>query len=88
MVNKCSGDGNKKKVERWIRSEEGWLKVNSDGAFDSTSMIAGTGIIVRNSNGVVADGKNKKRWAASALMAEAMALKDGVDLVIESGGML
>ena len=49
------------------------------------TMKVGIGVIVRNNNGEVVDGINKERVAGCAIMAEALALKDGVDLAIEKG---
>ena len=77
------GNGNANELERWIKPEEGWFKVNCDGAFDSMTKATGTSIIVRSSEGAVVDGINGKKMADSVLMAETMALKDGIGLVIE-----
>ena len=84
--NKESGMVNKKKMEKWKKSEEGWMKVNCDGALDLKTKVVGSGIIVRNSDGIVVDGVGKRRMADNALMAEALALKDGIGLVIERNG--
>ena len=48
-----------------------------DGAFDPSANIAGIRV-VRDCEGVVVDDSNKSFLAASVLISEAMALKDGV----------
>ncbi|XWS16885.1 hypothetical protein CRYUN_Cryun33cG0019600 [Craigia yunnanensis] len=79
-VNENSIDKN---MERWLKPVVGWLKVNCDGAMDLKTKVAASGVIVRDCEGVVVDGTNRRRMVDSALMAETMALKDGIDLVIE-----
>ena len=76
-----SGMGNDKLLERWIKPEEGWLKVKCDGALDLKTKIAGSGVIVRDWNETVVDGICRKRLADSALMTKTLALKDGFGLV-------
>ncbi|XWS60941.1 hypothetical protein CRYUN_Cryun07bG0082000 [Craigia yunnanensis] len=52
-------------------------------AFDLNSKDARTEVIVRDSNREVIDGYSKKGMAENALMAEVLALKEGIDFVIE-----
>ena len=72
-----------KSVERWEKPEISWLKVNCDGAMDIKSKVATSNVIVRNWQGKLVDGRNRKRVADNALMAEVWALKDGIELSIE-----
>jgi len=39
--------------EKWKPPDEGWIKINVDGAFDSTTNEGGLGIIIRDHLGVV-----------------------------------
>ncbi|XWS35022.1 hypothetical protein CRYUN_Cryun21dG0089700 [Craigia yunnanensis] len=70
-------------LERWIKPEEWWLKVNCDGVLDLKKEVAGSSVIVRDCDGAMVDGLCKKMMANSALMAETLAFKDGIGLVIE-----
>ncbi|XVF37634.1 hypothetical protein REPUB_Repub20aG0026400 [Reevesia pubescens] len=66
----------------WKKLEEGCLKINCDGAFDFLTKVGGTGVIVRKCEGVCINGIRRKMKAENALMVEALALKDGVELVV------
>ena len=69
--------------EKWCKLTIGWLKVNCDGAWDRKTKRAGSGVIVRNTEGKVVDGRGKRRMADSVLMAEFFSLRDGIKLVVE-----
>ena len=71
------------KVKQWSGPEIGWIKINSDGAFDMNNKEAGSGVIARSSEGKFVAGTNRKFTAGSAVQAEAMAVKDAVNLAIE-----
>ncbi|XWS63309.1 hypothetical protein CRYUN_Cryun06bG0084300 [Craigia yunnanensis] len=73
--------GGKKKIVGW--KSGGWLKINCDGAFDQNSMVAGLGVVVRNGDGMLVEGRNRSSLAMNALQIEAMAVKEGVKLAIE-----
>ena len=70
-------------VEKWDAPEDGWLKINCDGAFDQNSMVAGLGVDVRNSDGMLVEGRNRSSPAMNDLQVEAMVVKEGVKLAIE-----
>ena len=75
MVKSNSDGDNNKELKRWKRSEDGWVKVNCDGAFDSLTKIDGTRVIAENNDSVMMNGINKKKMVVSAFMAEALVLK-------------
>ena len=43
--------------EKWKALEEGWLKMNCGGAFDPIDKMAGVGVVIRNCEGRIMDGK-------------------------------
>ena len=83
MVKENKERNGSKVKDVWKRLENGGLKVNCDGAFDHNSFDAESGVVVRDCNGEVVDGFNKKFIADNALVAEAMALRDVIKLVLE-----
>lgn len=75
-------DGPTAQSATWLLPPEGWMKINTDGAFDAREMTGATGAVVRGPDGVFLVAGS--RWlpsVASALMAEAEACRDGVRLV-------
>ncbi|KAF8776631.1 hypothetical protein HU200_003355 [Digitaria exilis] len=71
---------------RWSPPQEGWLKVNVDGAFSEETGEGGIGVIVHDCLGAV----QLSSWqfvqnAASAEEVEALACKEGMRLVAEWG---
>jgi ribonuclease HI len=71
---------------RWQRPDEGWLKVNTDAAFDSSSCTGRAGVVIRDHLGLVQAAA--ERWlddVPDALTAEAMAAKEGLELAVENG---
>jgi len=75
-----------REVERWKGPEQGWIKVNTDAAFIAETGSGTSGVVIRNHNGRVVAGA--ARWQdnlADALMAEAMAAKEGLELAVEIG---
>lgn len=69
-------------VNCWKPPSNLQVKINVDGAFSSSSLLAGWGVIIRNCDGAVLDGANGSFPASSAFMAEAFALRKGVVMAI------
>ena len=67
----------------WKRPANGSLKVNCDDAFDLSSFDAGSSVVVRDCNGKVVDGCNRKFVCDFALVAETTALKDCIKFGLE-----
>jgi hypothetical protein len=70
----------------WRRPDEGWVKLNTDAAFDIATCTGSAGVVIRNHDGRVLAGAT--RWLGSVpdvLTAEAMAAKEGLELAIECG---
>ena len=57
--------------------------MNCDGTLDLKAKVVGSGVIVRECKGSLVDEICRKRMASSALMAETLAFKDGIVLVIK-----
>ena len=75
--------GARSNEKKWCKPSMGWLKVNCDGAWDRKTKRARSGVIVRNTEGKVVDGRGKRRMADSVLIAEFFSLRDGIKLVVE-----
>jgi hypothetical protein len=78
-------DGKAGKTQ-WQRPYEGWLKVNTDVAFDSSSCTGRAGVVIRDHLGLVQAAT--ARWlddVSDALTAEAMAAKEDLELAVENG---
>ena len=63
----------------WRCPEEGWVKVNTDPAFDADSCTGSAGVVIRDHKGLVMAAAT--RWfdkVPDALTAEAMAAKEAV----------
>ena len=72
------------------RPEEGWMKVNCDGAFSTKEEgnrreEAGIGVVVRDGNGRVVTGVARKMRLKSGLESEAATLREGVFLAESMG---
>ncbi|OMO52400.1 hypothetical protein COLO4_37225 [Corchorus olitorius] len=63
---------------RWEAPEEGWVKINVDGAFDENTKEAGIGLVVRDAYGQMIAGKHESTRAPEAVLVEAMAIKEGI----------
>ncbi|KAK3205020.1 hypothetical protein Dsin_019066 [Dipteronia sinensis] len=73
---------------KWKPSEEGFFKIDSDAATDYKNRLIGFGVIIRDGSGQVkfAAAQNvKAMW--SPLVAEAMAVKRGILMALDSGLM-
>ncbi|XVE52478.1 hypothetical protein DITRI_Ditri02bG0125300 [Diplodiscus trichospermus] len=75
MVNAEQNKVNKKENIVEIRTvpEEGWLNINSDGAFDQKEGNEGSGLIIRDHYGFVIDGFGREVLANSTIIIEALA---------------
>jgi ribonuclease HI len=70
----------------WKKPGTGWIKVNTDAAFDSSSGSGSSGVVIRNENGEILMAAAKRHYhTPDALTAEALAARDGLVLV-HSGG--
>lgn len=72
--------------EVWKPPDPGWVKVNTDGAFDASSGRGAAGVILRNERGetLAAEGR-KLENLGDALTAEALAARNGVLLAVAIG---
>lgn len=70
----------------WQRPEEGWVKVNTDAAFDATMCTGSAGVVIRDHDGLVLAAAS--RWLGSVpdvLTTEALAAREGLELALECG---
>lgn len=75
-----------KELERWKKPEQGWVKVNTDGAFRADLGSGSCGAVIRNHTGqVIAGAARWQDYLVDALMAEAVAAKEGLELAMEIG---
>ena len=76
------GGQREKEIEDWKPLEEEWIKVNCNGACNSKEKRAVVGVIARESNKMLSRlGMEIKTEEAEVV--EAMAIKHGVNMVIE-----
>ena len=68
---------------RWMKLAAGWLKLNTDGFVMGASGLAGSGGLVRDSNGQWIIGFAKPISAASRIAVELFALREGLALCVE-----
>ena len=71
---------------KWEKPSLGWFKINTDAGFDQESNSGSAGVVIRNEASLVAGGS--ARWLENvpdALTAEAMAAREGLELVVELG---
>jgi ribonuclease HI len=66
----------------WKRPQEGWIKLNSDGACKDRGKIAGCGSLFRDSDGRRIKGYTKKIGACDALHAKMWGLYLGLNMVL------
>jgi ribonuclease HI len=70
------------KAEAWSLPPEGHIKINTDGAFWAADCSGATGAVLRNTDGHFMKASARRLTSvASALIAEAEALRDGVRLI-------
>ncbi|XP_024196178.1 uncharacterized protein LOC112199381 [Rosa chinensis] len=64
----------------WVPPPVGSVKINTDAAWDSSSLFCGLAAIARDSSGKVIGGSDKSTFASSSLAAEAQAIALGLKL--------
>ncbi|KAF7810509.1 reverse transcriptase [Senna tora] len=81
-VNKLVGG-----IDRWLPLSSNMFKINCDASFSEPG-LCGVGVIVRNSQGKVVEGRSLRINACSVNVAEALALREalktGLELQLES----
>ena len=73
-------------VVHWKPPMPGWVKINTDASFDPNSSSGAAGVVIRDDMGAVCSGA--ARWfdnVQDALMAEALAAREGLELAVEMG---
>ncbi|OMP12130.1 reverse transcriptase [Corchorus capsularis] len=68
------------KCMNWEPPEDGWLKMNCDGAYNDSSIESGIGVIIRDKDASIVTGLNKTVKACSCQMAEGLAMREGLKL--------
>ncbi|OMO95875.1 hypothetical protein CCACVL1_05205 [Corchorus capsularis] len=66
--------------DTWEAPAKGWIKVNYDGAFCHKIGDCGIGLVARNESAQILEAYGKFRKGDSALVAEAMAIKEATHL--------
>ncbi|KAK1679088.1 hypothetical protein QYE76_039936 [Lolium multiflorum] len=77
------GAKTRQRPARWIPPPAGFLKINTDAAFDAINLVGASGCVVRNADGVFLRAASS--WLESvpdALTAEAIACCEGVKLCL------
>lgn len=73
-------------VSRWRRPEQGVLKVNTDGAFDSKTGTGGWGFIIRDDRGdMIQAGAGGEEFLQNAFHAELLGCLAGLKAVASLG---
>ncbi|OMO55402.1 hypothetical protein COLO4_36007 [Corchorus olitorius] len=67
-------------VEKWELPTPGWVKLNCDGTQDPMKKKVSIGVILRDDSGMIIRGANREAKAKSAIIAKAMAVKEGLQL--------
>ena len=70
---------------RWNKPEEGWFKLNTDGASLGNPGKAGGGGVIHNCNGNWVKGYKRRVGVATSIIAEFWALRDGLILADQLG---
>lgn len=68
---------------RWVPPPLNWVKLNTDGAAKSNPGISASGGVIRDFNGSWILGFYRNIGFSNSLVAELVALKDGLSLIIE-----
>jgi hypothetical protein len=67
---------------QWKKPEHGYLKINTDGAYDVNLLAGGTGVMLRNEDGTFVKAIScRLPHVTSSLVAEAEAWRDGLRLL-------
>lgn len=70
----------------WTKPPPGMVKINVDASFDADSLSGSMGAVIRDDAGLFIVGANKRiPWCADAHVAEAEALRMGLDLACSVG---
>ena len=69
----------------WHKTEQGWFKLNSDGASQGNPGKAGGGGLIWDHQGMWIKGYMRRISVASSFVAECWALRDGLLLAIQLG---
>ncbi|GJN13747.1 hypothetical protein PR202_gb00488 [Eleusine coracana subsp. coracana] len=73
-----------KSIKKWQAPPTGWIKINVDGAFDTTTGDAGLGVVIRDDQGRTLLCSWRVLFQAnSAKETEAMAVTEGLQLAVE-----
>ncbi|XVE77715.1 hypothetical protein DITRI_Ditri13aG0085300 [Diplodiscus trichospermus] len=67
----------------WSAPPRDWIKINCDGSFLPTNGNASIGVVIQDHHGRLIDGLNREIKAESALVAEAWAVLEGINLAVE-----
>ncbi|KAI5335568.1 PREDICTED: retrotransposon unclassified [Prunus dulcis] len=89
QVNRPGGTpcSNQDQVQRWTKPPMRHLKINVDGAWNTTTKSGGVGVVIRDSAGAFIAGRARKfDNVFSALQSEALAAREGVVLAITREG--
>jgi ribonuclease HI len=71
---------------KWKKPNHGWCKVNTDGAFHASSCTSAGGVVIRDADGqLMTVAARRYQYVAYALMAEALAARDGLKLAEAHG---
>ncbi|XP_026383682.1 uncharacterized protein LOC113279193 [Papaver somniferum] len=70
---------------KWEPPPLQYLKINIDASYNSSSLLAGIGIIIRNSTGAYVMGRGALRRASNAQQAEAWAMLEAMQLADSNG---
>ncbi|GJN26235.1 hypothetical protein PR202_gb14153 [Eleusine coracana subsp. coracana] len=72
--------------ERWKPPDHGWIKVNTDGAFNPATSSGAFGVLIRDEEGQLIAAES--RWLEhlpDALTAEAIAARDDMSIAVAKG---
>lgn len=71
--------------ERWKPPDQNFYKINSDAAWDKTTLKAGFGVVIRDNHGSMCGGLSMPSSCISSLAAEAEAALHGIILAKDLG---
>ena len=70
---------------RWNKPDQGWFKLNSDGASQGNPGLAGRGGLIRDHDGKWVKSYMRNIGQATSVAAEFWALRDGLMLATQLG---
>lgn len=86
IIGRSSGSCSGKVKAKWHPPDEGFLKINVDASFLLQCSEGATGLVIRDSAGVLVRGR--AIWygqVANTLIIEALAVRDGIILACDLG---